>query len=196
MVTQLPSPKKGAQPPVFGPFLLWPNGWMHQDATWYGGRPMGRWGWGPHSPWIKMTLGMEVRLSPGDFVLDGDPAPPKKGRIPQFSAHVYCGQTAAWIKMPLGPHRAQRRLCARWGPSSPQEKEHTHPHQIFGPCLLWPNGCMDQDATWYGSRPRPRPHCNRRGQSSPRKGHSSPPLFSAHVYCGHGRPSQLLLNCC
>jgi len=19
---------------------------------------------------------------------------------------------------------------------------------IFGPCLLWPNGCMDQDATW------------------------------------------------
>jgi len=29
----------------------------------------------------------------------------------------------------------------------------------------------------------------------PRKGHSSP-LFSAHVYCGHGRPSQLLLSCC
>jgi len=22
------------------------------------------------------------------------------------------------------------------------------------------------------------------------------PLFSAHVYCGHGRPSQLLLNPC
>ena len=27
--------------------------------------------------------------------------------------------------------------------------------------------------------------------SSPRKGHSRP-HFSAHVYCGHGRPSQLL----
>ena len=27
----------------------------------------------------------------------------EKGRSPtQFSAHVYCGQTAAWIKMPLG----------------------------------------------------------------------------------------------
>jgi len=26
-----------------------------------------------------------------------------------------------------------------------------------------------------------------------RKGHSSP-LFSAHVYCGHDRPSQLLLR--
>jgi len=43
----------------FGPFLLWPNGWMHQDATWYGGRRRPRrlcvW-WGPspqkhgHSP--------------------------------------------------------------------------------------------------------------------------------------------------
>ena len=27
---------------------------------------------------------------------------PKKGANPQFSAHIYCGQTAAWIKMPLG----------------------------------------------------------------------------------------------
>ena len=25
--------------------------------------------------WIKMPLGVEVGLSPGDFVLDGDPAP-------------------------------------------------------------------------------------------------------------------------
>ena len=31
----------------------------------------------------------------------------------------------------------------------------------FGPCLLWPNGWMDQDATWYGGRPRSRPHCVR-----------------------------------
>ena len=47
---------------------------------------------------------MEVGLSPGDFVLDGDPAPSQKrgGAPPQFSAHVYCGQTAVWIKMPLG----------------------------------------------------------------------------------------------
>jgi len=35
---QLPSPK-GAEPsPIFGPRLLWPNGWMYQDATWYGGK--------------------------------------------------------------------------------------------------------------------------------------------------------------
>ena len=50
-----------------------------------------------------MPLGIEVGLGPGDFVLDGDPAPPqKKGQSPQFSAHVYCGETAGWIKMPLG----------------------------------------------------------------------------------------------
>jgi len=46
---------------------------------------------------------MEVGLSPDDTVLEGDPAPPsKKGHNPQFSAHVYCGQMAGWIKMPLG----------------------------------------------------------------------------------------------
>ena len=27
---------------------------------------------------------------------------PKKGAHPQFAAHVRCGQTAGWIKMPLG----------------------------------------------------------------------------------------------
>jgi len=52
---------------------------MDQDATWYVGRPR-----------------------PSDVVLDGDPAPPLKVHGPQFSAHVYCGQTAGWMKMPLG----------------------------------------------------------------------------------------------
>ena len=47
------------------------------------------------------------------------------------------------------------------------------------PTLLWPNGWMDEDATWYGSRPPHRPHCIRRFPSTPRKGHSTPPLFQA-----------------
>ena len=53
---------------------------------------------------MKMPLGMELGLSPGDFVLDGDPAPPSKGggAPPQFLAHFYCGKTAGCIKMPLG----------------------------------------------------------------------------------------------
>jgi len=29
--------------------------------------------------WIKMPLGTEVDLVPGDIILDGDPAPPRKG---------------------------------------------------------------------------------------------------------------------
>jgi len=48
-----------------------------------------------------MPLGMEIGLGPGDGVLDGDPAPPKRDS-PQFSVHVYCGQTAGRMKTPLG----------------------------------------------------------------------------------------------
>jgi len=50
-----------------------------------------------------MSLGREVGLGPGDIVLDGDPAPPQKKRhsSPHFSAHVYYGQTAGWIKTPF-----------------------------------------------------------------------------------------------
>jgi len=32
--------------------------------------------------WIKMQLGTEVDLGPGDIVLDGDPAPSPKGAQP------------------------------------------------------------------------------------------------------------------
>jgi len=105
-----PPPPKGHNPhPIFGPYLLRPNGCMDQYATWYRGRPQPRglcvrWGASPPSPkrgrsslpqisahvycgqtagWIKMALGMQVGFSPGDFALDGDPAhSPKKGRSP------------------------------------------------------------------------------------------------------------------
>jgi len=76
-------------------------------------------------------------------------------------------------------------------------------HMLWDHCLsclsvcnisvLWPNGWMEQDATWYGGRPQPRRHCVRLGTSSHhgkgrpssphRKGHNSLPHFSAHVYC-------------
>jgi len=53
-----------------------------------------------------MPLGTEVSLGPDDNVLDKTQLPPspKRGRspCPQFSAHVYCGQTAGWIMMTLG----------------------------------------------------------------------------------------------
>ena len=59
----------------------------------------------------KMPLGTEVGLGLGDIVLNGKPAHPSpKGAhgdptapaVPQFSAHVRCGHTAGWTKMPLG----------------------------------------------------------------------------------------------
>jgi len=37
--TQLPHGKRHSSRPFFGPCLLWPNDWMDQDTTWYGGRP-------------------------------------------------------------------------------------------------------------------------------------------------------------
>ena len=50
--------------------------------------------------------------------------------------------------------------------------------------VLWPNGWMDQSATWCEDRPRPRRHCLRWGPSSRHgKGHIRP-HFWAHVYCG------------
>jgi len=49
-------PPKGQSPPIFGPYLLWPNSWMDQDATWCGGRPRPRQlcvRWGPRFPLPK-----------------------------------------------------------------------------------------------------------------------------------------------
>ena len=42
--------------------------------------------------WMKMPLGTEVGLSPGDIVLDADTAPQKGHISPHFSAHDYCGK--------------------------------------------------------------------------------------------------------
>jgi len=41
--------------------------------------------------------------------------------------------------------------------------------------VLQPNGWMDQDATWYGGRPQPRPHCVRWGLSSSLKRDTAAP---------------------
>jgi len=89
--------------------------------------------------------------------------------------HVCCGQTAAWIKMPLGMEvgLGLRNIVFGVDPAAPEKRAHP-PHPIFGPCLLWPNGWMDEDAAWYGSRPRPRPHYTRRGPSSRERGTAAP----------------------
>ena len=99
----------------------------------------------------------------------------------------------AWIKMPLRTEvgLGLRDIVFDVNPATPRKR--AFPPLNFGPCLLWPNGWMDEDAAWYGSRPRPTPHCTRRGSSSRERG-TAAALFSAHIYCGHGRPSQK--QCC
>jgi len=48
--------------------------------------------------WIRMPHGTEVGLSRGDTVLDGDLISHEKGHSsPNFSGHVYCGQTVAHL---------------------------------------------------------------------------------------------------
>ena len=158
METQLPLPNgsRAAALP-FGPCLLWPNGWMDHDTAWYGGRPRPRRHcvrWGPSSP------------------------PPRK-RVHQSPLF---GQTAGCIRIPLGTEvglgLGDNVLDGH--PAHPIKRGTAARPLLFGPCLLWPNGLMDEDSIWYGGRPRPRRHCVRWGPSSHRKRGTAPnfrPMF-------------------
>ena len=133
---------------------------------------------GQMAAWIKMSLGIQLGLGPGDFVLDGDPAVlPQTGAEPppQISAHVYCGQTARWIKMPLGT-KVGLRTCDSVldGGPAPLSTKGVKPFPNFRPFLLWPNGWMHQDATWCGGRFQPRGLRVRWGPSPPPKRERSP----------------------
>jgi len=80
---------------------------------------------------------MDEGRGPGDFVLDRDPAPPQKGGgLPQFSPHVYCGQTAASIKMKLGKEIGLDPGHIVFDGDQTHKKEAEPPS--FGQCLLWP----------------------------------------------------------
>ena len=96
-----------------------------------------------------MALGMEVGLGPGDFVFDGDPDTPRTEGTPtttQFLAHVYCGQTAGWMKTPLvtevdfGPGH-----IVLDGVPALRETGTAAPH-LFGLCLLWPRSPISATA--------------------------------------------------
>jgi len=138
--------------------VLWPNGWTDRDETWHAGRPR---------PWPHC-----VRLGPS--------SPSPKGHSPQFSAHLLrpnscMDQDVTWY----GANKSRpRRLLVRLGPHTPSTKGGGAPPQIFGPCLLWPNGWMDEAGTWHGGRPQPRRLCVRWGPSpTPQKGAKPFPNF-------------------
>jgi len=134
--------------------VLWPNGWMYQDETWRTGSP---WLW-PHC--VKWG--------------------PQRGTIPQFLAHICCGQTAGWIKM---AHETKVGLCPGHivqdgDPAPPPQKMRAEPPLNFWPMSFVAKQLDGSRYHLYGGRPRPRPHCVRWGPAPPPKnGHAQPPTF-------------------
>jgi len=77
----------------------------------------------------------------------GTQLPHKKGHSsPHFSTHVCCGQTAEWIMKPLGTEAGlgPGDIVLHGDPTLSPRKGAQHPPPIFGPRLLWPNGCPSQ----------------------------------------------------
>ena len=135
--------------------------------------------------WIKMPFGTGRPRPRPRCVTLGPSSLPKKGHSsPQFSAHLCCGQTAAWIKMAFGKEvgLSPGDIVLHGDTAPPTVKAQQPPN--FGQCLLCQNGWMDQDTTWYRGRPWLRRHCVRWGPSSPKERGTKVPHFSAHVYCG------------
>jgi len=82
-------------------------------------------------PLFGEGVGLHLTQSPWAEV--GTQPLPQRGQSPtQFSGHVYCGQTAAWIKMPLDTEvgLGLRDIMFYVDPAT-LRKKHTHPHPIL-----------------------------------------------------------------
>jgi len=135
---------------------------MDQDATWRGGRSRPRPDcarWGPSSPSPKV-------------------------HSPQFSAHICCGQSAGWIKMPLGREigLSPSDIVLDGDPAPPPPKgaePQFSSHVYCGQTARWIKMALGTQVG-LGSAQR---RSVRRVTSSPSvKG--ARPQFSAHVYSG------------
>ena len=116
---------------------------------------------------------------------------PPNGYSPQFSAHLCCGQTAGWIKLPLGMEvgRSPGHVVLDGNPAPPRNGP-SSPLPTFDPCLLWPNGWMNQDATSYGDKPWPRPRCVRWERPPPRKKVHNPSIYGPCLLWPNGWTDQ------
>jgi len=145
--------------------LLWPNSWMHQDATWYGGRPQPR--------------GLCVRWGPSTL--------PKKGRSPSpifgpclLRPNGCMNQDATWYRGRPWP----RRHCVRWGPSSALPKKGAEPppqflaHLYCGQTTGWVKTPVGTEVDLGPG------HFVLDGFPAIGERGTTAPLFSAHVYCG------------
>jgi len=146
-----------------------------------------------------MLLGVKIGLDPSDIVLamtlllflNKGQSPPK------FSAHIYCVQTAAWIKMPLDMEVGldPGRILLDGDPA-PAPSERGHPqfsaHVCCGQTAGWIKMPLDKKIGLGTGRivlhgdP---------GSSPSQKGYSTPG-FGPCLLWPNGRPSQLLLSTC
>jgi len=99
---------------------------------------------------------------------------PKRGNNPQFSAHVYCGQTAVWIRMPFGMvvGLGSGHIVLD-GEQAPPKRGHCPNFRPLSNVAEQLDGSR-WHLTWR--KASARPHCARSGPSSPKRGHS-PPIF-------------------
>jgi len=93
---------------------------------------------------------------------------------------------AQWIKMPPGRKVGldPSDIVLDGDPAPLPQKGSESP--IFGPCLLCPNAWMDQDATRYVCRPRPKRHCVRWGLISHSPKGAQPPIFGPYLLWPNG----------
>ena len=82
--------------------------------------------------WINMKLGMQVGLSPG-HELDGE-----REREREFICHKIKKNIQNQSKLTIVAGYQKGKPI-----SYPSSKRGRSPPPIFGPCLLWPNSCMD-----------------------------------------------------
>jgi len=110
----------------------------------------------------------------------GTQPPPKKGRSPQFSAHVCCGQTAAWIRMPIGMEvgLGPDNIVLDGDPAPPPQKGGRAPrpqfsaHAYCGQTAKWIRMALGMEVKWA------------LGPSFPLQKGDRAPQFLAHFYCG------------
>jgi len=135
-----------------------------------------------------MPLGMAVGLSPGDFVLDGDPAPPPlKRHSPHFRPMSVVAKrlggliNATWY----GDRPRSRQLCSM-GTQLPPERGHTHLHGILAHVCGHRAGWIKMPLGMEpGRKPRPTRRCVRWGSQLPLKG-AQPPVFCSCLLWPNG----------
>jgi len=131
-------------------------------------------------------------------VLDGDPTPcPKRGgALPNFRPTSIVAKRLHGSRWHLVRRQASAyaTLCSMRTQLPPEKRAHPpHPILVYvycGQMAGWMKTPLGTEVL-LGSGDTVLD-----GVPAPAKGTQQPPLFSAHLYCGHGRPSQLLLSPC